>query len=468
MNAPTSYDDPVIRPLDAFAGVRRLPTPADRLAAIRRQARAFREQLLDGPPVPMMRSFDLVKVPYPTRYGLRDACSVPIPYIHILNRLFVVQFDTPQGIKTLLAEPLDREGNAQTPFFHRLARKVGGAEGRLSRAMWPELGTVAGCLAQLGLTPDDVDYITYDHLHTQDLRRWLGTDTREAFFPRAKLLVMRQEWMSTQGLLPLQAEWYCPHGTEGVPPERVVLLDGDVMLGQSVALVHTPGHTEGNHSLVVHTPEGIFVSSENGVSADSYAPDKSDIPGLRRYAAVTGAEVDDATALALRWDSAQPEYVSEFVLMGAPGSGSMVDPPFVISAGATGHVEAVEWPVPPIGLADVRIWSVLNHMHKVGVDMKTSLIRNTGSEDCLVQTPDWDFDWQRFYEYDAPIEQAPRVFSGDTVRVRCTYDNTLDNPGVVEALGQQGLEAPVEVRLGEETLDEMCLGVYGIAYPNIF
>lgn len=291
MTDSAPYADPTIRPIDDFKGVRRLPTPSDRLTAIRRQARAFRERMLDGPVARMLRSFDLAKVPYPTRYGLRDACTVPIPYIHILNRLFVVQFDTPQGVKTLLAEPLDREGNAQTPFFHRMASMVGGAEGRLSRMMWPELGEVGDCLAQLGLTPDDIDYITYDHLHTQDLRRWLGTDTRRAFFPRAKLLVMRQEWMSARGLLPLQAQWYCPHGTEGIPEQRVILLDDDVMLGDSVALVRTPGHTEGNHSLVVHSPEGLYVSSENGVSADSYAPDKSDIPGLRRYAAVTGAEV---------------------------------------------------------------------------------------------------------------------------------------------------------------------------------
>jgi len=285
------YVDPVIRPVDHFAGTRDHPMPTDRLAAIRRQARAFREELLDGPVAPLVRSFDLVKVPYPTRYALRDACSVPTPYIHILNRLFVIQFDTPQGRKTLLAEPLDRVGNAATPFFRRLARTVGGAQGRVSRFLWPDRNDVASCLATLGLGPEDIDYITYDHLHTQDLRRWLGTDAREAFFPHAKLLVMRQEWMSAKGLLPTQADWYCPQGIEGIPDDRVVLLDDDVMLGRSVALVRTPGHTEGNHSIVVHTPEGLFVISENGVSADSYAPDRSNIPGLRRYASATGAEV---------------------------------------------------------------------------------------------------------------------------------------------------------------------------------
>jgi hypothetical protein len=102
---------------------------------------------------------------------------------------------------------------------------------------------------------------------------------------------MRQEWESANALLPPQREWYCPRGLEGVPPDRVVLLDGDVLLGEGVALVRTPGHTEGNHSIVVHTPEGLLVTSENGVSPDCYAPLYSRIPGLRRYARQTGMEV---------------------------------------------------------------------------------------------------------------------------------------------------------------------------------
>ncbi len=49
--------------------------------------------------------------------------------------------------------------------------------------------------------------------------------------------------------------------------------------------------TEGNHSIVVRTSEGIFVTSENGVGPDAYAPRASRIPGLRRYAEDTGMEV---------------------------------------------------------------------------------------------------------------------------------------------------------------------------------
>jgi hypothetical protein len=85
---------------------------------------------------------------------------------------------------------------------------------------------------------------------------------------------------------------------------------------------------------------------------------------------------------------------------------------------------------------------------------------------CLVQTPEWDFGWQRLYNFDAPsIEDLPAVDPGDFVFMRCTYDNSTFNPHVAEALDEQGLEAPQDVFLGEATLDEMCLGVAGLLFP---
>jgi hypothetical protein len=282
------YDDAVIRPVAHFAGTRDHAVPTDRLRHVRRQAHAFREEMLSGPTVRYFRSFDLVKVPYPSKYALRDACTLPTPYVHILNRLFVVQFDSVDGVKTLLAEPLDRIGNARTPFFARLAKPLGGAEGRAARTFWPALGDVETILERIGLRPEDIDYITYDHLHTQDLRKWIG---RDPFFPNAKLLVTRQEWASATGPLPLDAQWYCPDGLDGVNESRVVFLDDDVVLGDGMALVRTPGHTEGNHSIVVHTNEGLFVSSENGVAPESYAPEHSRIAGVRKWARRTGSEV---------------------------------------------------------------------------------------------------------------------------------------------------------------------------------
>ncbi|HRI87299.1 MAG TPA: hypothetical protein PK869_03490, partial [Candidatus Hydrogenedentes bacterium] len=269
------YDDPVIRPCAYFKGAREHSAPQDRLKAILEACKPFREALLGGDPVPYYQSFDLVRAPYPRRYALKDACTIPIPYVHILNRMFVVQFNSDTGLKTMLVSPSDYRRNAETPFFKNLSEGFGALRSYLEPLMAPELGTVDSWLAQVGIRPDQVDYITYDHLHTQDIRRWLGTPEIPAFFPNAKLLVMRQEWESTKALLPPQKQWYCPEGIEGVPEEKIVLLDGDVLLGNGVALVHTPGHTEGNHSIVVHVPEGLFVTSENGVGADSYAPRNS-------------------------------------------------------------------------------------------------------------------------------------------------------------------------------------------------
>ena len=96
-------------------------------------------------------------------------------------------------------------------------------------------------------------------------------------------------------------------------------------------------------------------------------------------------------------------------------------------------------------------------MHYVGVDEKISLAKADGSSECLMQIPHWDFDWQRRYDYDAAIENLPRLGPGDHLGIRCTYDNTLENPRVAESLMAQGLSAPHAVALGETTLDEMCL-----------
>lgn len=280
-----------LRAFDDFKGARDAASPADRLREVRLRAARFRDRMLKGPEVRYYGSFSLVRVPYPTRYALLNACSVPTPFVHILNRVFVMQVDTDQGLKTLVASPSDIHANAETPFFKRLARSFGPFQEFGKKLLGPVIATVETVLDRIGLSPDKVDYISYDHLHTQDLRNWLGSGEKTGYFPNAKLLVMRQEWESTLGLLPPQLDWYCPNGIDGIHPSRVVLLEGDTMLGDSVALMHTPGHTEGNHSFVAHTPEGLMVTSENGVAPECYAPLASRIPGVARFARQTGMEV---------------------------------------------------------------------------------------------------------------------------------------------------------------------------------
>ncbi len=289
--ALTAKDDALITPIEHFDGVFDHASPQERVRHARRAAVSFRRQMLEREPVSYYRSAELVRVPYPTRFGLRAAAKVASPFIHICNRLFIVQFDTDDGVKTLLVSPSDADANAETPFFKRLGQSFGPFEKWGTRLIAPQKNTVAELVEETGISPEDVDYITYDHLHTQDLRKWMGGGDAPAFFPNAKLLVMRQEWISAMSLLPPQRDWYCPDGLRGVDEDKIVLLDSAVSVGESVYLVPTPGHTEGNHSIVVRTDEGLMVTSENGVGPDAYAPQHSEIPGLKDYARTTGHEV---------------------------------------------------------------------------------------------------------------------------------------------------------------------------------
>jgi hypothetical protein len=345
--------DPALTPLTHFAKARDELRPTRRLQATRAAARALREEMLAGPRVTYYRACSLIRVPYPTRFAFSGAARLATPLIHILNRLFVIQVETPAGLKTVLVSPSDVEANKETPFFKRLARRAR-LLGRVGeRLLAPVIQTVPQALERIGLAPEDVDYVTYDHLHTQDLRRWLGTRGGRGLFPNARLLVHRREWESVHGLFPLQTQWYCPHGADGIDPARVEVFDRDVALGGGLALVHTPGHTEGNHSIVAHTPAGLLVTSENGVSTDCYAPLASGISGLARYARETGAEVVlNANTL----EQANEQYVSmvqEKELAG-PSSRDPAFPNVVPSSEATPY-----WAFP--GLRPTFTWGELEY-----------------------------------------------------------------------------------------------------------
>ena len=106
-----------------FDDVRQSPLPQERLKAARKQASAFRERFMDEPPVQFYQSADMVRVPYPTWYaysGVYTQSTYKFPYIHILNRIFIIQYHDFLGeLKTLLFSPSDIEADRETPFFGR-------------------------------------------------------------------------------------------------------------------------------------------------------------------------------------------------------------------------------------------------------------------------------------------------------------------------------------------------------------
>ncbi len=183
-------------------------------------------------------------------------------------------------------------------------------------------------------------------------------------------------------------------------------------------------------------------------------------------------EAVDKTGIELKWEEDSPGRRAFLALVGNEGSApelqpgmndSGAEPEFFIPAGATGHVETIIYEqLDTADLGDLAIFAVGTHMHWVGTDMQIILKHADGTEECLVQTPKWDFNWQRWYDYDGAPEELPVIKVGDGLMLRCTYDNSLNNPKVREALTAAGLDEPQDVRLGDSTMDEMCLGVFGI------
>lgn len=242
---------------------------------------------------------DLVTLPYPTEFGLFRAGLTPAPFLFITNRLVVVQWTDADGSeRTLLWEPSDTELDANTPYFAALQKLT---PGPVRGLFVKEHGSVEGHLRDLKINPADVDYLAFDHLHTQDVRRLLGTTRPQAdispsapvtaMFPNARLVVQRDELLAMRDLHPLQRPWYQPETFVDIDPSKFLTIDGDRLLAPGVAIIRTPGHAAGNQSLVLNTDTGIWALSENVVATELLTPQHSKIPGVANWAAKWGQDV---------------------------------------------------------------------------------------------------------------------------------------------------------------------------------
>lgn len=87
----------------------------------------------------------------------------------------------------------------------------------------------------------------------------------------------------------------------------------------------------------------------------------------------------------------------------------------------------------------LRVFGAGPHMHTLGRSLRVEIQRAaSGANECLIDVPRWDFDWQAGYFYEAPIAVDP----DDLVTITCRYDTSSRTE---------------EVTWGEGTSDEMCL-----------
>ncbi|QEH36457.1 hypothetical protein OJF2_50210 [Aquisphaera giovannonii] len=118
-----------------------------------------------------------------------------------------------------------------------------------------------------------------------------------------------------------------------------------------------------------------------------------------------------------------------------------------VPAGESNAEVQASWPVP----TDLLAHAVVPHMHLLGKDMRMTVTFPDGKTQDLVQINDWDFNWQYAYYFESPIE-LPK---GSIVKVVAHYDNSDSNP-------RNPNKVPHEVKWGEATTDEMCIGFIAV------
>lgn len=100
----------------------------------------------------------------------------------------------------------------------------------------------------------------------------------------------------------------------------------------------------------------------------------------------------------------------------------------------------------------IELHSANHHMHELGETIKSTVTHADGTQTCLLDNPDWDFNWQGTYQLAEPVVFGP----GDSLELACTWDNSAANQPVVDG----EVKDPVDVSWGEGTGDEMCLAAY--------
>jgi hypothetical protein len=267
----------------------RMRSPGARLDEIEKRAPLLRDAIRASGIIRAVRTMDVGRFPYPTVHAFGGACTSTVSYVWLENRSMLVEYKDFEGrTRRLLANPSRPEGSKKAPYFQQFTDKLPGViEPAFERYIARVGAPLPEQLAKLGVAAGAIDYLTFDHLHVQEVGPLLGPN---GLYPKAKLLVTEDELAAVEKLHPLQKYWYVPNGMEGVRREDVITFERDLLLGEGVALVRTPGHTDGNHSIVISLPDGLVTCSENGVAGECYAPEKSDIPGLREHARAMGTK----------------------------------------------------------------------------------------------------------------------------------------------------------------------------------
>lgn len=195
--------------------------------------------------------------------------------------------------------------------------------------------------------------------------------------------------------------------------------------------------------------EGFFAAYVPGTNAIRYpdgmakrVPAGSRLKFQLHYTPI-GTATTDQTKLGLVFADKPP--VHEVRTVGIANLGLNIPP------GAPNHPHSGRVSVP----YDVRVLSMIPHMHVRGKAARYEVIEPDGSRKRLLDVPRYDFNWQLPYEYGDPL----LVKKGSQIEYTAWYDNSENNPA--------NPDPTKRVRWGLQTYDEMHLGYMEYFIPGL-
>jgi len=221
--------------------------------------------------------------------GLASAALAPsaLEAAEPFEKVWCLRYATAPGAPlSLLLAGAPAEQKADVPFAMCVAQRGDYVVMLDAGYVNPELGKqfgvgdwteYAGLLAEVGLRPDAVDYVTLSHMH------WDHTGGTSRF-PKAKFIVQRRELEYAAGALPHNSAAKGAFVAEDVLAVvqlnwqgRVLLVDGDVeAVVPGVDAYLTPGHTAGTMTVCLDTVKGRVCYSSDAVY--TYRNIEEDIP----------------------------------------------------------------------------------------------------------------------------------------------------------------------------------------------
>lgn len=177
---------------------------------------------------------------------------------------------------------------------------------------------------------------------------------------------------------------------------------------------------------------GYAVGAESGI-----APENSGVPlpaggaiGFQVHYTPYGKEVTDVTQIGLYFQD-KPELLNRTAVI--------LDASITIPAGEARHKETAYMEFP----YDAVLLSAFPHAHYRGYASDLRIRYPDGREEMLLSLPRYDFNWQRNYEFETPVD----VPAGSKLIADYIYDNSAENVA--------NPDPSLEITWGDQSFEEM-------------